>query len=345
MPGRCHSSRLRNSRRPHHPSSCRGSTGFREPCRRPCNEIGSPDRRLYMMLFFSLLLSVGADPDDGLAKKMLPIYQKEAEAYSLVVESAPKKALELKKEPVFEWLNPIRDGVQQGVIFMWLREGRPAAVGCIFSQPHWQKPGRKVLHELHTLAPEKLVVTRDAHNQWKPEAGLARKELAGAAAPAETPVARLIQMKKLAQEFAGYEIDGQEKKRLELRLLPTPLYRYPVGKNGVIDGAIFALLSDAGTDPEVLLLIEARESDGKVNWEYVCARFSDRELHVQRKDNEVFSSIPGETNTTLFGPQQLYRLYPDKVVTSDGKLIAWVRPTPEKPWGEIFPVDRKAPPK
>ena len=63
------------------------------------------------MLILGLTLLIAApDPDDGLAKKMLPIYVKEAEAYSLAVESAPKKQLELKKEPVFEWANPTRDG-------------------------------------------------------------------------------------------------------------------------------------------------------------------------------------------------------------------------------------------
>src|SRR5206468_6693782 len=55
------------------------------------------------------LLLLAADPTDGLAKKMLPIYLKEAEAYALAVESAPKKALELKREPVFEWSNPNRN--------------------------------------------------------------------------------------------------------------------------------------------------------------------------------------------------------------------------------------------
>jgi hypothetical protein len=71
----------------------------------------------------------------GLAKKMLPIYVKEISEYSMAVESAPKKELELKKEPVFEWSNPVRQGVQQGVVFLWLRDGRPAVLGCIFSEP------------------------------------------------------------------------------------------------------------------------------------------------------------------------------------------------------------------
>ena len=120
-----------------------------------------------------LLLMLGADdPTDALSKKMLPIYVKEAAEYSLAIESAPKKVLELKKDPVFEWLNPTRDKGQHGMVFLWLRDGRPAALACIFSHPFEQPRGRKINHELHTLDPEKLLVKRDAYHQWKPQAGL-----------------------------------------------------------------------------------------------------------------------------------------------------------------------------
>src|SRR5262245_27444776 len=137
-----------------------------------------------MVVLGLTLLLIAADPDDGLAKTMLPIYVKDASEYSIAVESAPKKELELTKEPVFEWSNPVRSGVQQGVVFLWLREGGPAALGCIFSQPA-QLPGRRVFHEFHALDTEKLVVSRpNALNEWKPQAGLERKELpdAGSAA-------------------------------------------------------------------------------------------------------------------------------------------------------------------
>lgn len=285
------------------------------------------------------LLLITADPDAGLAKKMLPIYVKEAEAYSIAVESAPKKLLELKKEPVFEWANPDRSA-QQGVVFVWLRDGRPAALGCVFSHPHYKLPGRQIMHELHALDSEKLLVKRDQYNQWKPEVGLKRAELADAPAPVDTAPARLLQMKKLAGEFSGHSID-RDKKKWELRLLPTPLYRYPGAKTGVVDGGLFALVSPAGTDPEVLLLLEAKETDGKLKWEYAVARFSDWELHVQRRDKEVFSSVPSETNVLYHDPQHLYRLYPEKVVTTDGKLLAHIRLTPKNPDGEIIPAEDK----
>ena len=196
-----------------------------------------------------------------------------------------------------------------------------------------------VMHELHALDAEKLVVRRDEFNEWKPEAGLARKELPEAPAPADTGAARLAQMRRLAQEFGGHSIDP-EKKRWELKLLPTPLYRYPAAKTGVIDGALFALISTAGTDPEVLLLVEAREANGKVRWEYACGRFSDWELRVNRKEKEVYSSVPSETNTSSHDPQHLYRVYPERVVTLEGKLLARVRLKANGAWEHISVEDK-----
>jgi hypothetical protein len=289
-----------------------------------------------------LLLVLAVDePVEDLAKKMLPVYRKEVAEYTMAVESAPKQELELRKEPIFEWSNPVRQGLQQGVLFLWLRDGRPAALGCIFSEPEGKLHGRKVIHEFHALDPEKLLVSRpNALNEWKPQVGLERKELPDAGVPAATPAARLVQMRRLAQEFTGHELDREEK-RWELRLLPAPLYRNPSARAGVVVGALFTLVSNAGTDPEVLLLIEAREKEGKLRWEYACGRFSDRSLYVQRKDREIWSSVRSETNVFNNDPLHLYRTYADKVMSLDGKLLARVRVTPQVWWGEFIPVEEK----
>jgi hypothetical protein len=295
------------------------------------------------MALFSLILVLAADdPTENLAKKMLPVYMKEIAEYSIAVESAPKQELERTKEPVFEWSNPVRQGVQQGVVFLWLRDGRPAALGCIFSEPEGRLKGRKVIHEFHALDREKLLVSRPegAMNEWKPEVGLARKELPDAGTPAGTAAARLVQMRRLAQEFTGHMIGGAGK-RWELRLLPAPLYRYSPAETGVIDGALFTLVSEAGTDPEVLLLIEARKEGDTTRWEYALGRFTDGSLYVQRKGKEIWSLVRSETNTFLHDPQHLYRTYADKVVSLDGKLLARVRATPRVWWGEFYPVKEK----
>jgi hypothetical protein len=284
-----------------------------------------------------LLLAAAADPDDGLAKKLFPVYVQGAETYSIAVESAPDKALELRKEPVFEWANPAR-GNTQGVVFVWLRDGRPAALGCFFSYPHQRLPGRVIAHELHALDSEKLVVKRDSPNEWKPKVGLERKVVPDAPEPAATPAARLVQMRRLAQEFNGHEIDYGGT-RWDLRLLPTPLYRYPSAKTGVLDGAVFALMSNAGTDPEVLLVVEAKETNGKARWEYALGRFSDWDLHVRHKETEVFTFLRREASRPDQPRLELYRIYPEKVVTPEGKLLAQVRRTPNGP--ALVPVEDK----
>ena len=284
----------------------------------------------------TLLAPAADEPVDALAKTMLPIYVKEASEYTIAVESAPKKALEFKKEPVFDWSNPVRSGLQQGVVFLWLRDGRPAALGCVFSQPASAFPGgRRVFHEFHALDAEKLVVSRPAGalNEWKPQAGLVRKELPDAGVPADTPGARLVQMRRLAQEFTGHETDG-EGKRWDLRLLPAPLYRYPAAKSGMVDGALFTLVSTAGTDPEVLLLIELR-------WEYALGRFSDRSLYVSRKDKEVWSMPRNETNVHTHDALHTYCAYADKVVSLEGKVLARIRVTDRNPFGDVIRVQDK----
>ena len=120
---------------------------------------------------------------------MLLIYIEEAVAYSISVESAPKRALELKKGPVFEWSNQNREGsTTQGVLFLWLRDGRPAAVGSIFSAPNIALEGRTLVHKFHALDPEKLLVVRPREflNKWEPKSGLDRKTLDDAPTPAAT---------------------------------------------------------------------------------------------------------------------------------------------------------------
>lgn len=102
-----------------------------------------------------LLVLAAAGPDDGLAKKMLPIYVKEISEYSLAVKSAPKKKLDLKKEPIFEWSNPVRSGMQQGVVFLWLREGKDQEV--FSSVPGVNNPSSHDPLHLYRIYPEKVV--------------------------------------------------------------------------------------------------------------------------------------------------------------------------------------------
>ena len=70
--------------------------------------------------------------------------------------------------------------------------------------------------------------------------------------------------------------------------MPQPVFRYN-GKSGdVIDGAIFAF--SRATDPDVLLLFEARQEEKVARWEYAVARMHVGALSLRYRNDEVWSA-------------------------------------------------------
>jgi hypothetical protein len=73
-----------------------------------------------------------------------------------------------------------------------------------------------------------------------------------------------------------------------LRLLTTPIYRYGDPKSEVIDGALLAFAQ--GTDPELLLLLEARAAAERRQWHYAIARLTMWELEARFEGRAVWSA-------------------------------------------------------
>ena len=171
-----------------------------------------------------------------------------------------------------------------------------------------------------------LVVDRDSPNTWVPQAaGVDLKPIPGAPEPAATPAARLVQIRTLARDFSGRSLSDQGQ-AWTLRLLPRPLYRYESTDSAVVDGAVFALVSSAGTDPEIILLIEARKTPTGMRWDYGAARFSDMDLWLKHKDEEVWSSIRSNWNRfdhdalhrfRYYGDRRIPELVPDATAAGD----------------------------
>jgi hypothetical protein len=200
-----------------------------------------------------------------------------------------------------------------GDVFVWTYHGRPEVIGTIFSHP-WESGQRMICHELHSLSTVVLVVDRKATEQWVPQAaGVDLKPVEGAPAPAGNPAQRLAQMRSLAREFTGRSKsdDGQT---WELRLLPQPIYRYASTDPDVLDGALFALVSTAGTDPEIILVLEARRSPSGRQWAFAAARFSDMSLWLSHKNKEVWTSIRSDVNTFYHDAKHRFRFYQDRAI-------------------------------
>jgi hypothetical protein len=95
---------------------------------------------------------------------------------------------------------------------------------------------------------------------------------------------------------------GQWQDPHQLRLLPTPVYRYANEKE-VLDGALFAFAQ--GTNPEVLLLIEALRGETPGRWQYGFAPMTSFEARVLRGDKIVWQQDVAPIPTLdLQGPYQ-----------------------------------------
>jgi hypothetical protein len=229
-------------------------------------------------LAFALVLSggvllAGETKDDAAQagdamKAWYAFYQHEAaNAYRFRLEP-DNIDLKLDPKPILRWTNPLEAGSIHGVVYVWRHRGRPVVVGQLFSYLNG-KGGRVYCHAMHSLARqgETLTGIREGKVFWTPEPpGVEMRDVPDAPAPASSRAARLAQMKAVARRFSAYTEEASRGKR-ELRLLPTPLDRYPEDSPDDADGALFSLV--VGNDPEVILFVEQREkTDGREVWQY-----------------------------------------------------------------------------
>ena len=191
-----------------------------------------------------------------------------------------RRPLEMQPEPVLRWPNPTRE-VPEGATFIWTLDGRPEAIGCIW------KHGI-LSHAFHSLSASELVAQHDERTVWHPEQpGIKFQDFPSAPHPADSAVKRLSQMKELARRFAC-RLAGEGAGGEDLRLLPSPLYRYKTDRRDLFDGALFAFVQ--GTDPEVILVLEARHTDQSEQWQYAITRRSMLALEA-RLDGELIWSV------------------------------------------------------
>lgn len=186
----------------------------------------------------------------------------------------------LTKEPVLRWLNATR-ATPEGATFVWTHEGRPEAIGCVWD--------RGVLSmAFQSLSSTSLAAEYNGRTIWRPEKSNVEFSTFSQAPPvAETAVKRLSQMKELAARFTCRVADDRGGE--ELRLLPRPLYRYSTQRADLLDGALFAFVQ--GTDPEVILVLEAVVRDGASAWQFALTRRSILPLAAEL-DGHLIWAVP-----------------------------------------------------
>lgn len=230
------------------------------------------------------------------------------------------QAPDAKVEPVrvHRWTNDERDPQGEGIAVLWIGRGRPVAAASIYP---WN--GR-LAHELESLSRETFVCRRDGAAMWTPQTGIEFTRVADAEPPAESPAARLRQMKGIADRFTitmlGWKEDDSD--REQLRRLPKEFFRYRPEAAGLLDGAVFAFVK--GTDPEALFLVEAvaGEAGGASEWHYAIVRQTSGGVEARLGEQVVWTA-----------PKHVFRRDPTKTFFSaDGPLApSAVEISPEEP--------------
>jgi hypothetical protein len=196
----------------------------------------------------------------------------------------PDSKAELVPEAVLRYSDNTRQN-DEASLWIWGTAGRPRAIMAIEFYPN-QRLGPRWLYEIASLSTERITAERGADLKWTAkEPGLKLEPIADAQPPVAQPIRRLAQMKALRARFTAHEHTTSEG-RIELRPLTSPLHRYEDPANGIVDGAIFSFAN--GTNPEVLLALEARESVGKTRWVYAFVQMTGAAVKAQLDGKEVW---------------------------------------------------------
>lgn len=209
----------------------------------------------------------------------------------------------LIEQPILRWTNPLDRAQAHGDVFLWTERGRPAAVLSVYQfTTAASETGEH--NEFCSLAESGLTADNSKGRTWTPgDPGVELKRIEDAALPADTPRLRLRQMRELAERFAAEKITRDEVQR-SLRLLPQAVYRYEAGRADILDGALFAFVE--ATDPEVLLLVEARSNGSGHEWQYAFARMNSVRLRGFYREQAVWEAPVLQWRDVLNRPDKTY---------------------------------------
>jgi hypothetical protein len=233
--------------------------------------------------------------------------------YEFLVGPEFQAKLTVEPEPLLRFTNPV-SGLQDGGFFVWKTDaGRPMVGAQVFltADDLW-------IHEFQSLAPVALKVTKNGKIIWKPNrAGVKVTPFPDAPAPADTPVKRLAQMRELAGKFtASDEFEGRPRSD-ELRLLSKPLVRFGREGSETLDGTLF-VHAHGGTDPELMIVLEALREDGNYRWHYALAPMTGYALQASLNDKLVWQ-VPWRRPP--FDPQEPFFILVHSRETSVKRLL------------------------
>lgn len=234
-----------------------------------------------------LLLSVASaysQTDDEMTVDQLKAKYAAAAAEFSAVDVRNQEQFKLMPQSVLNWSNPERKTLAGG-LFFWTSQSRPVIALSVYPDD-----ADTFAFEFQSLTDRSFQLRQNEQPAWRPaQSGITWKSLDTTKwAVHKHPLVRKRQMAKIASTFRA-KLIPPEKTEKPLRLQVTPVYRYPAKDlpEECEDGAVFCFVQ--GTDPEVLLMIEAiKDQSDTTVYRYALARMTMVPLQVHCDDELVF---------------------------------------------------------
>lgn len=191
------------------------------------------------------------------------------------------KPLALSKSPVLRTNDPTRNELDGG-LWLWFDGQRPIAALIVTYYA-----SRKWNYENVTLTDEALSLRGRPSWSWQPEAAVREWVELNEVVP-EAPRARQLALRALPRPFDVSEVRRGE--RFPLRLVGQPIYVYSDPESNLLDGALFVVSN--GTNPEVMIQVEARANGGERRWHVAFARLTAAEATVMLGDKMLWKVPP-----------------------------------------------------
>jgi hypothetical protein len=187
----------------------------------------------------------------------------------------------LSKSPVLRTNDPTRNELD-GALWLWLDGHRPVAALTItyYAVRKWN-------YENVTFADDALLLRGRPTWTWQPQAAARTWVVLNDPVP-EVPRARQLALRALPRQFEVSEVRRGE--RFPLRLVGQPIYSYVDQNTGLLDAALFVVSN--GTNPEVIVQVEARADGEKPRWHVAFARLTAAEATVKLGDQELWKVPP-----------------------------------------------------
>lgn len=209
-----------------------------------------------------------------------------AEQTEVTYESGTGKPTFVEK-PVFRYDDQPRRFID-ATVWAWTDGGRPVAFQKVEASIDDVTGAAKWGYCFASLSENRIVAEWEHGKKFRStEAGVAFRPMPDAPAVAPRSVARKRQARELSREFsARILLNPRTDSTEEMRLLATPIHEYndPAGE---YLGAAFGY-STGGRNPDLLILIEAREQDGKLVWHYAPVRMTIGGVTVKLQEKSLW---------------------------------------------------------